>query len=138
MAGTGGVRRRLPPLVAALAGCYVGLLVADRSRVVVQGDSMLPTLLEGDVLVCIPVLPGVRTLLLRPGRIVVVRHPVRAKVLVVKRLTAVVGDRVEVQGDNRGASTDSRQWGWLPRAAVRQVAVRRWPQIRTPLRRRVG
>ncbi len=118
---------------AAIVGCYLGALAVDRSRIVVRGPSMTPSLLDGDVLLTAPVLPG----LLRVGAIVVVADPSDHDHLVVKRMTARDGDRVQVHGDDPDRSTDSRVWGWLPRCRVRRVALARWPDVLTPLRRLV-
>jgi signal peptidase I len=43
---------------------------------------------------------------------------------------------VDVRGDTPERSTDSRRWGPLPLRRVRRVAVARWPDVRTRLRRR--
>jgi type IV secretory pathway protease TraF len=48
----------------------------------------------------------------------------------VKRLTKVKDNQIFVVGDNPSASTDSRQFGWLPRAAVIGVLVA--PKIPPP------
>jgi len=118
-------------VAATVVGCYLGALAVDRSRILVRGPSMSPTLLDGDVLLTVPALPGLR----RVGTIVVVADPADADHLVVKRLTARDGDRVQVRGDDPDRSTDGRVWGWLPRSRIRRVALARWPDVRTPLRR---
>jgi nickel-type superoxide dismutase maturation protease len=114
--------------LAAALGCYLGALVADRSRIVVRGDSMLPRLWPGDVLLTVPAW-GRR----RPGQVVVTRDPADPDHLVVKRVTGTDGRRVFLRGDHPERSTDSRAWGWLDRRQVRRVALRRWPDLRTPL-----
>lgn len=114
--------------LAAGLGCYLGALAADRARIVVRGDSMLPRLWPGDVLVTVPaVLP------LRLGQVVVARDPADPGHRVVKRVTGVGDDRVVLRGDNPGRSTDSRTWGPVDRRLVRRVALRRWPDVGTPL-----
>ncbi len=124
-------RRGSVTAAAAVLGCYLGALAVDRSRIVVRGPSMSPTLLDGDVLLTAPALPG----LVRVGAVVVIAEPADDHHLVVKRLTARDGDRIEVHGDDPDRSTDSRVWGWLPRSRIRRVALARWPDVRTPLRR---
>ncbi|MEX2550555.1 MAG: S26 family signal peptidase [Nitriliruptoraceae bacterium] len=124
-------RATLVPAAATVVGCYLGVLAVDRSRIRVRGPSMTPTLLDGDVLLTVPALPG----LLRRGAVVVVADPADPEHLVVKRLTARDGDRVQVRGDDPDRSTDGRVWGWLPRSRIRRVALARWPDVRTPLRR---
>ncbi|MFU8839550.1 MAG: nickel-type superoxide dismutase maturation protease [Nitriliruptoraceae bacterium] len=120
-------RRRAPWLAAAL-GCYLGALAADRSRIVVRGESMLPRLWPGDVLVTVPaILP------LRAGQVVVARDPDDPGHRVVKRVEGVGDGRVVLRGDHPDRSTDSRRWGPVPRRLVRRVAVRRWPDLGTPL-----
>lgn len=113
--------RRLVALVA-LAGATVGV----RHRLVeVAGPSMEPTLVAGERLVTVPALRR----LVRVGRIVVLEEPDVPGHLVVKRVTGVNGDRVEVRGDAAHRSTDSRTWGPVPASAVRSVVVCRWPRV---------
>lgn len=119
-------RRRF--LLAALV-LYLAGLAANRSQVVVSGPSMEPSLWEGDRLLTIPA----SRWWLHEGQIVVVRDPMRDDHLVVKRLTAIDGNRVTVLGDAPDRSTDSRTWGPLHLTDVRRVAVARWPDLRTPL-----
>ena len=92
---------------------------------------MEPALRAGERLMTWPARPGA----LRPGRVVVVADPTDPDHLVVKRIAGLDGDRVTVLGDHAAASTDSRTWGPVPRAAVRRVVVRRWPDLRTRLHR---
>lgn len=120
-------RRLATPLAAAL-GCYLGVLAADRSRVVVRGRSMLPRLWPGDVLVTVPAIAP-----LRPGQVVVARDPADPAHRVVKRVTGTGRGRVVLRGDHPERSTDSRVWGPVPRRLVRRVALRRWPDVWTPL-----
>src|SRR5690349_17467489 len=75
----------------------------------VNGDSMAPTLVHGDLVV--GVWPG----RVKPGHMVVVRHDNLEKI---KRVQAVRADGVFLVGDNAAHSTDSRDFGWLPLGAV--------------------
>ncbi|MEM9562043.1 MAG: nickel-type superoxide dismutase maturation protease [Actinomycetota bacterium] len=88
-------------------------LVGRRRRVRVIGDSMFPTLTEGEfVLVDEDRTPAV-------GELALARHPDDADLLVVKRVAAFTADgRVDVRSDNPEAGTDSRTWGPLEAAAV--------------------
>jgi phage repressor protein C with HTH and peptisase S24 domain len=81
------------------------LLVVRR----VVGKSMTPTLQPGQIVI------GVRPRTLRIGQIVVVQHENTEKI---KRITKLGPDRVFLSGDNPYYSTDSRDFGWLPREYV--------------------
>jgi nickel-type superoxide dismutase maturation protease len=60
---------------------------------------------------------------LRVGDIVVIRHEGLEKV---KRLAQIDNDRIYVLGDNPSASTDSRQFGWLPIEVITAKVI--WPR----------
>ena len=87
--------------------------------VVVDGSSMTPTLRPGDRLLVVRLRP-------RIGDVVAVRDPREPSRTMLKRVTTLDGDRVEVRGDNADASTDSRAFGPLPRALVLGRAVYRY------------
>jgi nickel-type superoxide dismutase maturation protease len=123
--------RRWRLTAAAVGVAYVAALTVNRSVVQVRGSSMEPTLWPGDRLLTVP--PFRRWL--RSGRVVVVVDPGDPAHLVVKRLARAGSGHVEVLGDHAAGSTDSRQWGPLPLAAVRRVVLRRWPDLRTRLHR---
>jgi signal peptidase I len=70
------------------------------------------------------------------GDLVAFHAPVRARSacglppnsVLVKRITRVVNGRYFVQGDNRGASCDSRVWGTVPRSSlIGRVVATYWP-----------
>jgi phage repressor protein C with HTH and peptisase S24 domain len=89
----------------------------------VAGDSMLPTLRAGDVLL---VRPGGTV---RPGRLVVVDLPERGPA--VKRARMRVPEGWWVERDNPAAGVDSWLVGAIPPAAVRAVVIcRLWPPKR--------
>ncbi|WP_165403788.1 nickel-type superoxide dismutase maturation protease [Egicoccus halophilus] len=115
-------------LALLLGVAWLLALTGNRSLVVVRGPSMLPRLWPGDRLLTVPAVGPVRA-----GAVVVVRDPGEPDHLVVKRVAAVTGAGIDVRGDNPAASTDSRTWGPLPRSAVRRRALRRWPDLRSPL-----
>jgi nickel-type superoxide dismutase maturation protease len=73
--------------------------------------SMEPTLQEGDQVIAspLPYLWGHPSV----GDLVVLRHPVEERFLV-KRIARIEGSGVEVEGDNRPDSTDSRAFGPVP------------------------
>ena len=78
-----------------------------RLRVKVTGDSMLPTLSDGEFVL---VDPGLRP---GPDSLVVARHPHDDAVLVIKRVDSVSGGELVVASDNPDAGSDSRTWGPL-------------------------
>lgn len=89
-------------------------------RVAVRGESMSPTLAEGDVvLVRFDAEPA-------PGDVVLVRWVARSGQLSVKRVVRSQDAGWWVLGDNPGGSTDSRQLGPAEVPAV--VRWRLWPR----------
>jgi signal peptidase I len=102
-------------------------------RVAIEGASMAPTLLPGDWALAAAVGR------FRRGDVVVVEYPGRPGYEMVKRLTAVPGDRVGddrllsdnefwVEGDHATSSTDSRQFGAVRRELLRaRVVLIYWP-----------
>jgi hypothetical protein len=100
-------------------------------RVVVRGDSMVPTLRDGDVVLAVP---GLRP---HDGAVALVRWPVRPGQLSVKRLALrLPGEGTDdddgdaacwfAVGDASAASTDSRTLG--PAVALAIVTHRLWPR----------
>jgi nickel-type superoxide dismutase maturation protease len=124
----------------ALAGIAIAGLCAflrwKPFRVAVAGSSMLPALEPGDWALV------TATRRIRPGSIVVVAHPSRPGVEMVKRVIGVPGDRAPdgrelgrdeywVEGDATASSTDSRAFGPIGRADVRgTLRVVYWPPAR--------
>jgi nickel-type superoxide dismutase maturation protease len=101
----------------------------------VEGASMLPTLTHGDFLVAVSMARP------RRGSLVVVEHPARPGYEMVKRLAGLPGEQAGgrrlganeywMLGDHPGGSTDSRQFGPVPREAIRGVVrLRYWPPSR--------
>jgi signal peptidase I len=98
-------------------------------RVLVEGESMAPTLRDGDQLV------AVAARRIRVGDVVVVRPPARGFEMV-KRVAGVPGDRVEgrtlgpdeylVVGDNAAASTDGRTFGPVGADAIAGIVLLRY------------
>ena len=93
----------------------MGRVRAPVFRVAIDGPSMLPTLQSGEWWL------ARRKRRIRPGDVVVLSHPKRHGFLVVKRAVSPDGDGWWVEGDNPGASEDSRQWGPIAPEAIRGV-----------------
>ena len=85
------------------------------ARIAVAEQSMEPALRPGDwLLVWRGLRPG-RPPRIRPGQIVIARHPGRADFLLVKRAARRDGDGWWLESDNRGAAAvDSRSFGAVP------------------------
>jgi nickel-type superoxide dismutase maturation protease len=97
-------------------------------RVAVAGDSMRPTLTDGDWLLCRRAsgAGGVRE-----GDVVVLERPDRPGLLVVKRVVRREPAGWWVEGDNAVASDDSRVFGPVPDGCVvARVVARYWPRPR--------
>ena len=123
--------RRFLRLISAVPGLYAIVAFACARRVRVHGRSMSPALL-----------PGERVLFdrlaftrdgPRVGDVALLQHPGRPALRIVKRITAAAGDiaggraledgEYWVEGDNFGASTDSRDFGPVRR---RHLLARAW------------
>ncbi len=59
---------------------------------------------------------------LRVGQLIVLRRPLDSRAeaasLFVKRIAGITGAFITVHGDNKDASTDSRQWGDVAREEI--------------------
>jgi nickel-type superoxide dismutase maturation protease len=113
-------RRRVVLAVrVALAGVALARWAFD--RVEVEGASMLPTFTEGDRLLLVR-----RCRALRTGDLVCFADPREEGRRLVKRVSSLHGDDVEVRGDNPGSSTDSRDFGPIPASSVTHLVARRY------------
>ena len=96
--------------------------------VAVAGDSMTPTLVDGDWLVVSWVVPK-----LKARKVYVIERADRPGVLVIKRLLEIGSGenagKVWVEGDNK-ASTDSRQWGWISESELRARVLFRYKKAK--------
>jgi nickel-type superoxide dismutase maturation protease len=127
----------LVALIAGLAAAY-GFLRWRPFRMEVEGPSMRPALEPGDW--AIAIVPA----RVRRGDIVVVEHPERPGLEIVKRVVNVSGDvapdgfalvdQVWIEGDEPESSTDSRRFGPVAIDRVRgRVGVVWWPPERVRL-----
>lgn len=85
-------------------------------RVLVKGDSMWPTLTEGDeIFIDETGLPIVDS-------IVVFKHPLKSEICI-KRVVRIEGERLFVQGDNPDplSSEDSHNFGTIASASIMGV-----------------
>ncbi|MBT2384613.1 nickel-type superoxide dismutase maturation protease [Streptomyces sp. ISL-11] len=89
----------------------------------VYNPSMVPTLNPGDQLV---VQYGAAV---RPGDVVVLRHPFRQDLLIVKRAVERREGGWWVMGDNPLVENDSREFGTVPEEFV---VARAWVRLRRP------
>ncbi|MEV0601068.1 nickel-type superoxide dismutase maturation protease [Streptomyces sp. NPDC050315] len=89
----------------------------------VYNPSMVPTLRPGDQLV---VRYGA---VVRPGDVIVLKHPFRQDLLIVKRAVERRAGGWWVQGDNPFVENDSREFGTVPDELV---VARAWLRVRPP------
>ena len=82
----------------------------------VNGDSMWPTFVDGDVVRFEKILPDN----FRKGQIVLVEHPFRNDFYLIKRISSVNGDKIFLVGDNPdpNASEDSHNFGLVKSSKV--------------------
>lgn len=83
----------------------------------VVGDSMEPTLHEGQVIIC----HNLRDF--RKGQVVVAYMNGR---VVVKRITKITNGQIHLEGDNKSHSTDSRTHGRISVDNIEGVVI--WPR----------
>ena len=79
---------------------------------------MAPALRAGQLVI------GRQTRELKAGDVVIVSHDGLEKI---KRIEKQQGDLIYLLGDNAGASTDSRQFGWVQASSI--VAKVVWPKL---------
>lgn len=87
----------------------VWFILRRRTAFVVAGNSMSPTLTDGDIVIINPKAP------ITKGDIVLALHPYKQSVRLIKRVTEITATgAIVVIGDNPAESTDSRTIGNLP------------------------
>jgi signal peptidase I len=117
-----------------VAAVLVGALAVARARtawfpVRVAGTSMTPTLQPNDLLAVRPLHAGEP----RIGQLVVIRSADReiVKRVVIPRDGLLGADEYWVEGDNAGASTDSRTEGPVRRDAITGIVRARYKPLRS-------
>lgn len=90
--------------------------LGKRWRFQVKGNSMLPTLREGEDVLVTPISPSSKIF---PGEIVVCRHPFKPHVRMIKRVTESFYDgSCYVLSDNASEGKDSRSFGVIERQLI--------------------
>ena len=92
----------------------------EKFHVTIRGNSMWPTLVEGQEIVC----TSYQGQEIIPGQIVVFRHPFDNNVVAAKRVKSVTDGRLFVEGDNPDptASNDSHNFGMIKLESIIAVA----------------
>ena len=89
-----------------------------RRAILVEGDSMLPALKNGDAVLVDP------NAKIAAGDVVLAKHPFKASVMILKRLAEIDENGNHfVVGDNLPESTDSRTFGAIPAKSILGKAV---------------
>ncbi len=91
---------------------------------------MVPALRNGEFALVRPCFPEA----IAVGDVVLVRHPYRRDLELLKRVAAIVDGAMVLRGDNPAESTDSRTFGAVPMSQLIGRVERRWcaPPIRRP------
>ena len=85
-------------------------------RVVIRGDSMWPSLVDGDEME----FEALKEKELQIGDLVLFKHPFNTEITAVKRLVAMDGEKYILEGDNPDptASQDSHNFGPVKREMI--------------------
>ena len=81
-----------------------------RKTAIVSGDSMLPSLKNGDIVFFKLYIEGKSEL--KPGQIIIFNHPLK-NIICIKRVSVINQNNIEVLGDNIQFSEDSNKFGLL-------------------------
>lgn len=85
----------------------------QRRAYLIEGDSMLPTLNDGDAVLIKP------TKKIVVGDIILADHPFKSSVTILKRVAGIsVDGALTLSGDNVAESTDSRSFGDVPLESI--------------------
>ena len=125
-------RRPLVALLGAAAGIAAGAAATRWLDVVeVRGGSMAPALLPVDRLLVES--RSYQSRAPRPGEVVLAADPRHGDRELIKRVASIdeAGAAADLRGDAPAESTDSRDFGAVPLAAIRwRAAFRYWPPER--------
>lgn len=102
-------------LLVILAIIVVVFLTCTRI-VRINGDSMYPTLKEGEYYLAVRLFKPTK---LHQGRIYVFKPPYSTETYVIKRLTGITSLGLFFEGDNRSCSYDSNDYGYIPPEEVK-------------------
>ena len=80
-------------------------LVGRRRAFLVEGESMVPTLKNGDIVLVDPQAN------FSIGDVVLAKHPYKSSVMILKRIADKDNRTLSLAGDNPAESTDSRTFG---------------------------
>ena len=86
-----------------------------RKTAIVSGDSMLPSLKEGDIVFFKMYKEGKPEP--KPGEIIIFNHPLK-NIICIKRISLVNQNNIEVLGDNIEFSEDSNKFGLLNKEKI--------------------
>ncbi len=88
------------------------VLLGQRCYCRVDGQSMAPTYQAGDIIIYRPI-ERENNLILTEGDVVVLKHPIKNNLLIIKRINKIISPWLELRGDNAEISSDSRQFGMV-------------------------
>jgi nickel-type superoxide dismutase maturation protease len=92
---------------------------------------MIPTLRPGAIALALPLTANVAV---GPGDLVLARHPKANAIVMIKRVLSVTDEGVLLAGDNPAASTESVDFGPVPRTdLLARITWRLWPPPPQPL-----
>jgi len=99
--------------------------------IAVSGASMSPTYNDGDWLLFRSLAPQTAKQLQNlVGKVIVIERKSYAGVLLIKRVVRIDGSGIWVEGDNKEASTDSRNWGALSPTEICGVVLLRYKRAK--------
>ena len=92
----------------------------EKTQVTIRGDSMWPSLKDGQVIICSPY--NGQTISL--NQVVIFTHPFNNSIIAAKRVKQIQNGELFVEGDNPDptASYDSHNFGWIKFESVIAVA----------------